>query len=133
MNKKENKSKNYYYKHYKESPNEEEFNKNYMYNNDNQRYNDIIYINKDIIDNKNKFIEEYKAQNIKENNIDKDKNFFRESLNNIEKKIYFDNNLEFHNNEIRQNEQMKNEKEKTKINHQSYIIYLEKMIIQKRI
>ena len=29
-----------------------------MYNNDNQRYNDIIYNNKDIIDNKNKFIEE---------------------------------------------------------------------------
>jgi len=57
-----------------------------MYNNDNQRYNDIIYNNKDIIENKNKNIEEYKAQNIKGNNIDKDKNFFRESLNNIEKK-----------------------------------------------
>ena len=100
MNKKENKSKNYYYKHYKESPNEEGFNKNYMYNNDNQRYNNIIYNNKDIIENKNKIIEEYKAQNIKENNIDKNKNLFKESLKNIEKKIYFDNNLEFHNNGI---------------------------------
>ena len=59
-----------------------------MYNNDNQRYNDIIYNNKDIIENKNKIIEEYKAQNIKENNIDKDKNFFRESLNNIEKNLF---------------------------------------------
>ena len=46
MNNKENKSKNYYYKHYKISPYEEGFNKNYMYNNDNQRYNDIIYNNK---------------------------------------------------------------------------------------
>ena len=85
-----------------------------MYNNDNQGYYNIIYKNKDIIENKNKNLEEYKTQNIKENNIDKDKNFFRESLINIEKKIYFDNNLEFHNNEIRQNEQMKSEKEKTK-------------------
>ena len=48
-----------------------------MYNNDNQRYNDIIYNSKYIIENKNKIIEEYKAQNIKENNIDKYKNLLR--------------------------------------------------------